>query len=44
MGEGVFMCPHVELGLCCKNFEVNDDHRLGKDCKFVMANQIQSFL
>lgn len=33
LGEGVFMCPHMELGLCCKNFEVVDDHKLGKDCK-----------
>lgn len=38
LGEGVFMCPHVELGLCCKNFEVMDDHKLGKDCKFIMTN------
>lgn len=44
LGEGVFMCPHVELGLCCKNFEVMDDHKLGKDCKFVMTSQIQPFL
>lgn len=44
MGEGVFMCPHVELGLCCKNFEIMDDHKLGKDCKFVIPNQIQFFL
>lgn len=30
---GVFMCPGVELGLCCKKFVVMDGQRLGQDCK-----------
>lgn len=37
LGEGVFMCPHAELGLCCKNYEIMDGYKLGKDCKFVIS-------
>ena len=44
LGEGVFMCPAVEMGLCCKKFEVMDGQRLGQDCKLVMTNQIHPFL
>lgn len=41
--KGVFMCPNVEMGLCCKKFVVMDGQRLGQDCKFVMTNRITPF-
>lgn len=41
---GVFMCPGVELGLCCKKFVFIDGQKLGQVCKFVMTNQIPPFI